>query len=163
MARRIAALTVSGESKLTSPWSRRKGSLTPYIMSRMRMMPENGMSSRNWPTTRILSGRSLGHLILPRALHHREHPFQRGRRAPDRQVADVEVPHARGAQLADGPRADRIRRRAGGEFRLQLVERYREELAERLERRRFRRAIVEHAEHARQGEPSPVRLGKERL
>jgi hypothetical protein len=49
MARCIAVFTVSGASKLTSPWSRRNGSLTLYIMSRMRMMPENGTLSRNCP------------------------------------------------------------------------------------------------------------------
>ena len=38
-------LTVSGASKLTSPWSSRNGFSTPYIMSRMRMMPEKGMES----------------------------------------------------------------------------------------------------------------------
>ena len=37
-----AALTVSGASKLTSPWSSLNGLSTAYIMSRMRMMPEKG-------------------------------------------------------------------------------------------------------------------------
>src|SRR5205823_5140169 len=55
MAPRMAAFTVSGASKLTSPWSRRNGSLTLYIMSRMRMMPENGTVSRNWPIRRMLA------------------------------------------------------------------------------------------------------------
>src|SRR5215472_3450627 len=41
-----ASLTEAGASKLTSPWSRRNGRSTVYIMSRMRMMPENGTESR---------------------------------------------------------------------------------------------------------------------
>src|ERR1022692_1788878 len=46
MPRMSASLTDCGASKLTSPWSSRKGRSTEYIMSRMRMMPEKGTSSR---------------------------------------------------------------------------------------------------------------------
>ena len=53
MAACIARFTVSGASKLTSPWSRRNGSLTEYIMSRIRMMPEKGTESRSLPTFRV--------------------------------------------------------------------------------------------------------------
>ena len=52
VARRIAALTVSGASKLTSPWSSLKGRSTAYIMSRMRMIPEKGTRSRYSPMSR---------------------------------------------------------------------------------------------------------------
>src|SRR5690606_12580991 len=46
MALVSAFLTDGGASKLTSPWSSRKGLSTEYIMSRMRMMPEKGTVSR---------------------------------------------------------------------------------------------------------------------
>src|SRR5262245_49230871 len=68
MARRIAALTVSGASKLTSPWSSLKGRSTAYIMSRMRMMPEKGTRSRYSPMRDPCTGPRARNLIAARAL-----------------------------------------------------------------------------------------------
>src|SRR6185436_12542153 len=214
MARFIAALTLSGASKLTSPWSRRNGSLTLYIMSRMRMMPENGMVSRNWPMVRSyqLPTPQLPTPQLPtpqhptpkehptlnsqnpntkgswkretgngkretgnrqRAtgngqpattrLHQREDALQRGGGAVDGQVADVEVPHAGRGQLADRPGAHRIRRGALRKLLRQRRDRHGQELAQRLERLRVRRSIVEDAEHPGQSKPPALCFGEEAL
>src|SRR5919112_5206846 len=88
MARCIAALTVSGESKLTSPWSRRYGSFTVYIMSRMRMMPEKGTLSRKVP---ISNASFRGRHTQTGAVEYLPQCYGG---AGERKIADVEVPDA---------------------------------------------------------------------
>src|SRR5436190_16786406 len=156
MARRIAALTVSGASKLTSPWSRRNGSLTEYIMSRMRMMPENGTVSRNAPMGRMLAVTAGRRPPTANQLHELQYPGEGVGGAADRQVADVEVPDAPGGELPDGARAHLVGGRAGRELLAQLLDGDGQEFPQRLERLPVRRPVVEHAEHAGQGQPAPI-------
>ena len=75
---------------------------------------------------------------------------QRFRRAPERQVADVEVPHAERAQLAEGPGAD-VHGVAPAANSAERRRRHRQEPASVFERRRLGAAVVEHPEDRRAG------------
>src|SRR5688572_32118512 len=93
-------------------------------------------------------------------------PFKNGvqrlRGASQRQVADVEVLHAAIDERSNRARANIDGRGASGEFGLQLLYRYRQELAECGEGFRIRAAVVEHAEHSGHRDAGAVRLVQKR-
>src|SRR4051812_18526845 len=117
MARAIPFFTVSGESKLTSPWSRRYGLSSANIISRMRMMPDRGTPSR--------------YDAMADPFHNvGEHAL----RAADGKIADVKVARADVEKRADRPRTDVFRRRARRELARQFLRRDRQEARERGQR-----------------------------
>src|SRR5215472_53024 len=90
-----ASLTEAGASKLTSPWSRRNGRSTVYIMSRMRMMPENGTESRYEAIRGIITnGPFMPSHPKHAAPDHDIHELIRHRWSPRAFDASREVPRA---------------------------------------------------------------------
>src|SRR5262249_29178272 len=75
-------------------------------------------------------------------------------RAPDRQVADVEMPGADVGQRPNGSGAYLLGAGAGSEFARKLLDRDRQELFERVERTEVGTPVEEHAKHAWQRDPT---------
>src|SRR5687768_3445139 len=88
--------------------------------------------------------------------------LQRRRRAPEGQVADVEMPDPGGFQHANRSGADLLGGVARAKLPSQLLRRNRQEALQRLQRAAVGRPVVEDAEHPWKRQAAPRRLLEKR-